>query len=805
MDNPQIIASTPDVSALVAANAGTGKTKVLVDRYIRLLLQGNHPAKILCLTYTKAAANEMRERIMDIIQKWLMCDDIEVIKDLEFITGDVPAQADILTARQLFEIINDSMPLPRIQTIHSFAQEVLSKFPFEAQISPYFETSENIGQLLQHLVFEQVKTSSVFKRVVELISVQQIGKVIANIVEKKSTIKPTTIDDLDICLGNAIWLKDYDANQLAEQFKQQILSIDILPALQGLDPDDDKDISTLANMHTILTADYNEANFLNIFLTQKLTPRKSIFKKALMQQKPQLVELTEGLKHLCADYINHQNLLRDYLIAKDLYELKTIIFKLTEEISNHQHILDYDNLITKLHKLFNSYKADYILHKLDEQIEHVLLDEAQDTTPTQWQIITKIIEEFFSGTTHTNQTNRTIFIVGDDKQSIYSFQGADPEHLSSMDTLLASKAKYVAKQYNKVSLNTSYRSYQGILNFVDKLFAQPEMLTKISKLSNNIKHKAYKGYSNEVVEVLPVTRPNIIDDKTSNKWQLPNIQATQKLHDLHAQNIIQLVQSLINQNHLPRDILILVQKRGDLISSINNQLLSNNIPTAGLDKIQLNHITPLKYLVKMAKVSLYPYDELTKAELGNFGIDTSNIKLKINGIKNIFNQLISQYPFDISEQNLSYLNGFINEFITNNGDNITLFITDFESSKATIKLTNNNKNSVRLMTIHNAKGLQSKVVILADACNYPKKYDEILFDKLGNMFKRPTLNNASTYTQNLRDEHDEKQLNEYYRLLYVALTRAEHSLYITGHAAKKINDKSWYALCQAALNDNITV
>ena len=143
-------ASDPDHSVWVAANAGTGKTKVLVDRILRLLLTGVRPQRLLCLTFTKAAAQQMALRLTEVLRDWTTITDADVAKALRELTGETPDDQQKLRARRLFAEVLDAPGGLRIDTIHAFCQSLLRRFPLEARLPPNFQVLDqrSAGELL---------------------------------------------------------------------------------------------------------------------------------------------------------------------------------------------------------------------------------------------------------------------------------------------------------------------------------------------------------------------------------------------------------------------------------------------------------------------------------------------------------------------------------------------------------------------------------------------------------------------------------------------------------------------------------
>ena len=466
-------ASNPDKSVWVEASAGTGKTKVLSDRVLRLLLKGVPPAKILCLTYTKAAAVEMSTRIAGRLSRWAVAKEEKLQEEISALLGqDVLSLKDgeklLATARKLFAVLLDTPGGMKIQTIHSFCQEILKRFPLEAKISPYFEVmddraaAEALEEVKAHLLRQielnpNSKSSQSLAFITQNVSEFTFPKIMNNLAANRNKIsrllnKYKNVDELLIHTAQKLGITPTDSKgsviaDYAEKLDKAELKA-LLNALFAGKTTDNKNATVFAD---ILEKGLNAENydaFQNVFLTSGKI-RAKLATKDVLKIYP---EAEEKMLFLAESVIE----LNNKLAAVGLFETTKAVLYLAEDLIGGYNAykrfhskMDYEDLIVLTRELLEDKSvADWVLFKLDGGIDNVLIDEAQDTSPDQWAIIRAVTEDFFDGAGSSNQT-RTIFAVGDRKQSIYSFQGADPKEFDNMRRYFAEKL--VAKQ-NKYHL-----------------------------------------------------------------------------------------------------------------------------------------------------------------------------------------------------------------------------------------------------------------------------------------------------------------------------------------------------------------
>jgi ATP-dependent helicase/nuclease subunit A len=858
----QISASNPKISVIVSANAGTGKTKVLTDRFLRLMISGSDSEKILCLTYTNAAADEMKSRITDELKKWYLSDALQVEQKLYQISGVKPSQAEINRAKSLYLKILDNPDSLKIQTLHSFCESILKRFPFEAQISPHFELIDAYAQkkiitqvLNQFLNNENANSFYLINKIglfnfKEVIN-EMIGKSsdIAEIITSNGGFegyKNKLLELLEIRYSREADIEKIISAEFLEKAKHNLLKISKLLSY-----------GSAANKklgYQISSSLNNFDDVKNIFLTKDNKPRAEIsndqLRKAGVQEDISYLSnsIKEELLNIF-DVINSHNI---YFITIAFLE---IFLHLTEQYNvekANQNALDFNDLILKTAELLSSSSLSaWVMYKLDSRIDHILVDEAQDTSPNQWRIISALVEEFFSGETAA-KNERTLFVVGDEKQSIYSFQGAN------LKTFSDTKAKYIelGKQQNiefkNVSLNLSFRSLPAILQLVDTIFNENKYREKITYVEDNIVHVSSRPEHFGLVEIYPavegerVEKENEIlnwqflsDYQTKKQNQKPN----EKLANLVAEKIEKMLQQgyfLPSKNRPlePQDIIILVKNRDGFSRELIKKFNEKNIPNTGVDKLNIKDDIIYDDLIAVTKFLLNPRDDLNFACLLKsplFNLSEENLKkISINrGKKSLYFGVKKHFPeihktlFEIkkSVQNLGIAetyfvllethgfrqkfnsrfgkaaNEIIDNFLEiavgfekNNSNNLVKFLQFLNENQISIKKENSSlQNHVRIMTTHGSKGLQAPVVFLVD--NNPRDNSDSNFIIRDNLFLASGIAafRSKIYNQFL-ERIKEENYSEYLRLLYVALTRSADELYVFGVSPKEGGKDSWYKI-----------
>ncbi len=839
---------SPYFSSFVSASAGTGKTKILIDRLLNLLLHNIKPNKILCLAFTKAAAAEILSRINQKLSYLCMCNRENLVVELKALGFDDVTPELEHKARVLFTEFVDSTDPLNIQTIHSFCQQLLTKFPFEAGVNLNFTLLDNnkirnfIEQAKDILLdsindYPQLEPSIKYLSWhIKEYSLEELIKEIINNREKLDHFFETN-QNLNLELHNdeeievskflgSIPINQSHINILNTGSKSDITRANNLG----------KFLETPKEIQIMIINDY-----LSCFLSKTGSALKSIITKKLGQDNPHLYEILISEQQRVLQFNKIYNEIKTKNLTQAFITLSYYIRIVYQDLKKQNNTLDYDDLISLSSNLLsNSEYADWIRYKLDGGIDHILIDEAQDNSPNQWSIINKISEEFF----YDNEATKSLFIVGDSKQSIFRFQGADPSIFNAMD-------QYLPQDVIRTQLNTSFRSGSRVLQFVDDIFNQDHIRPLVSAEKDNIQHLVNKNFEGSV-EVWPlVIEPKVTIDKS---WQLPNDYNSKKYHNADDLLAIKIAKNIAlwleskkfisskNRNINPGDILILTRRRNDFIHALIKSLRQMNIPVSGLDRIKLLEHPAVLDLIALSNFVLCNDDDLNLAivlkspmfnlseedllnlcytreeSLWNRLKETKKYQDIVCFMESLIPNLLYEFYFELIESKgyrekfIKYfgievndvLDAFLDlveEFEKDNISNLQLFITFLNKTEMEVQrdLSQNN-NKVRIMTVHGAKGLQAPIVILTDTTNLPHNDTSIFWLNEHNLLWPGKAKYYSEDIINIKSENMAQEYAEYLRLLYVALTRAEDEIIITGSSkTENISDKTWYSICQNQL------
>ena len=884
----QALASDPAASAWVSANAGSGKTHVLAQRVIRLLLAGTPPGRILCLTFTKAAAANMAERVFKNLAAWSSLDDDALASAIEATGAPRPSEAHQLgLARKLFARAVETPGGLKIQTLHAFCERVLHAAPFEANVAAGFAIIEEVQQA-QLIARAKMEVLAQARRDAHL--AQALGK----IAEDAGLVFTDLLDealrqraffraartagadgDLRLALGLA-------ADDAPASISHDMLKGGIAPArwpdkavllMTGTATDGKKGALFLAAYEDLRSGRAEEAlqKYLTIFFIEKGagTPVKKLLTNGLANARPDL------LQALCDEQARLDRL-RDKRVALAAAErtralglLVNAILDRYEALKAERQLLDFDDLIARARALLTRSSARWVLQKLDAGIDHILVDEAQDTSGAQWDILDRISSDFFAGEGQS-QRARTFFAVGDEKQSIFSFQGAAPALFARKKEQFQRLAAGADKTFNPVDLTLSFRSAQGILDAVDKVFSLPENFRGLSAQADNIRtvHEAWKSSLPSRVEIWDVIAPGAAEEQRD--WKLPlDYQDAADPPVAAARRIAQTIARWLEpgsgetveaegkrRSIRPGDIMILVRRRDAFFEAMIRALKEKGVPVAGADRLELAKHIAVMDLVAIGRASLLPQDDLIlatalKTPVFGFGDDDlialapkrpgslhaamlASPEVKVQkavadlDILRKMGRALPPFAFyarllgprggrraflaRLGPEAGDALDEFLNLALAHGrarAPSLTAFLAEVEALDVSIKRDMDASDAyVRVMTAHAAKGLEGKIVFLPDVCGAPGgNHDGKLFPVLA-----PNGEEALVWSPNkdadcaaiaqARADRRGKAAEEYRRLLYVAMTRAEEGLIIGGHRGKReVSAESWRAMIEAALRD----
>jgi ATP-dependent helicase/nuclease subunit A len=639
---PQRRASHPGVSAWVDASAGTGKTSVLTDRVLRLLLEGSAPERILCITFTRAAAAEMANRIIARLGRWAVMSDDDLTDALGKLTGERPRSEMQKQARQLFARIVDAPAGFRIQTIHAFCQSVLRRFPLEAGVAPHFDLLDDRtrGELLaeaqQSLLRDAGRDGDgplgrALAVLVEFMDERGFAGLIQAILAARRELEGALAAHHGVALlANRVWAGlwlqpgETAADILAAACRDDAVDCaGLREACASLTRGSATDQKRAAGILAWIGAADRVAGW-NDYLGFHLNGEGAIHggyarTKAHKGMAHILEPEAERLIATCEK-------LRAAHTARATEAMLTIadaLFRRYAHAKAVRALLDYDDLVAITRRLLTE-QPGWVLYKLDGGVDHLLLDEAQDTNPEQWEIVRGLAEEFFAGEGARGQ-NRTIFIVGDGKQSIYSFQGADPTALRRMQLHFEQRVAAAERDFQSVSLTRSFRSTAPVLNLVDAVFADPAAGDGVlDDPTFPLKHGVERAGEPGLVEHWQAFAPAEAGE-AAEPWGAPEnpAKADNPAADL-ANHIADTIhgwldrgERLASQNRpiAPGDIMILVRRRTRFVGPMVSALKKRGVPVAGVDRLALTEPLAVQDLMALGRFLLLPEDDLTLAAL----------------------------------------------------------------------------------------------------------------------------------------------------------------------------------------------
>ncbi len=881
----QRFAADPNMSVWVEASAGTGKTKVLSDRVLRLLLAKVNPSKLLCLTYTKAAAVEMNERIAKRLSLWAVEDEKTLTEELQKLLGDdfnSSNKQELLNfARTLFALLLDTPGGMKIQTIHSFCQDVLKRFPLEAGVSPYFEVLDDrvAKEILQNIKIELLRLANEdsssdlskavayltenisefkFPEVMNLITENRVK--IAMLLKKYNGDMETLITVLEQSLGVKYADREDD---LKQQILQNIDTGQLKEAVKALNEGTKTDIDKAEKLNSIIwghlsALDYD--NYRSVLITGEGTIRAKLMTKGIAEKYPEVLTFLqqEAERLLAAD-----NTFAALRVLKATVAVLQIAKNIIEQYNAYKTVyaaLDYEDLIVITRRLLeNQEVADWVLFKLDGGIDHILIDEAQDTSPDQWAIIRALTQEFFAGLgSYEEAIPRTVFVVGDRKQSIYSFQGADPKEFDKMYHYFEQKIQNFAK----IHLDVSFRSTKAVMDCVNTLFEAENAKKGVVPSGEHINHQPFRLGEGGKVEILPLVCADETEKPTEYSWTIP-LKREQKtsLSNLLARQIAQNIKDMVENKEILAsknrpvrygDFMFLVQQRNAFVEEFIRACKDKGVQVAGIDKLKLLEQIAVEDLISLSKFLLLPEDDLSLAEVlkspifnltdddlftlchqRESSLFRSILKRKeysnlATELKNLLNMVGFARPYELFSYVLIKMNArqnyikrmgaevddildeFLNLTITfeqNHTPSLESFVAWIGQDEVIIKkeMEQGDSDTVKIMTVHGSKGLQAPIVILADTARVKSKSMQGGFLwKDGLLYFPMNANCYDNVCTSIKEANSNADFEEYRRLLYVALTRAEDRLYIAGFSkSNKVNEDSWYKLLTDNLKSNV--
>ncbi len=656
----QVRASDPAASAFVSANAGSGKTHVLVQRVIRLLLEGVPPEKILCVTFTKAAAANMAERVFSTLGHWVTLDDLALDEAIAAIGVARPNARLRTTARQLFAGALETPGGLKVQTIHALCTRLLQQFPFEANVPARFtvlderdqnemmeranlkvflDASRNpesaTGRALNiamanaaDVTFKEVVREACLSRDHFMAWTEAAGSIDTAVAQMSAALGITTADNLDD-IERAIVDGPYLPRSLWERAEA---------ALSASSNADQKQAGRLHEATRATDTALVDA-YLSLFLTDNTkTPRDTVVTNNFRKKNPDLGNRFDAETGRLTPLIEK----RRAVVTRDRTEALLLIASAAASHYRREKaergLLDYDDLIDKTLAMLERISSGWVHYKLDRGVDHVLVDEAQDTSPRQWDILDHLISEFTSGEGAREGVARTIFAVGDEKQSIFSFQGAAPREFDARRRNLRQRFIDAGLKFDPVNFIYSFRSGPAILQTVDFVFRDEQIYRSIHAENTYPLHEALPDAGPSLIDLWELAEAD--EKRDIEGWRAPfdGVSLTSpevKLARRIQAEIRSLVENgtLTGQNGDRRplrygDVLVLVRRRGNVFDAVIQALKHAGVPVAGADRLKLTEHIAIIDLMNLADALLLPQDDLALAvalKSPLFGLDEDDL------------------------------------------------------------------------------------------------------------------------------------------------------------------------------------
>jgi ATP-dependent helicase/nuclease subunit A len=878
----QLAASDPATSAWVSANAGSGKTYVLAQRVIRLLLEGTPAAKILCLTFTKSAAAHMANQVFDTLARWVALDDAALDLAVARLEGRPPAAARRVRARRLFA---EALEVPgglKVQTIHAFCTRLLHLFPFEANVAARFSVLEESAerelierQRLNVVLNAASAPDTPLGRALLTALAAAPDRALASVIDEAIARR----DELSRWLQEAGGLEGAVADlsgwlgispdEEVDAVDRAITQSSILPraewalvaaVLSRGSKQDQARAETLARAAESCGAASQQA-YVSVFLTDQYAPRSRLVTQAISGSDPALAERLCRERDRVAALVRRRFAIEARERTAAILTIASTVIERYRLAKEARGLIDYHDLIDKALSLMTNVEAAWVHYKLDLGIDHVLIDEAQDTSPKQWEIIKRLTAEFTAGAGARGSTSRSLFAVGDEKQSIFSFQGAAPQAFADLRAHFEGQHRAATLPFRACRFEFSFRSGANVLSAVDATFARPALFSSLTTAPDGLHHQALPGTRPGLVEIWPCILPE--PREGGEAWDAPFDALAEPSPPVRlAARIASTVRTAIAHGRRPGDILLLVRQRGPLFEAILRALKNARLKVAGADRLLLTAHLAVMDLLALADALLLRGDDLALATVLKgpfFGFDDDALfalawrrsgtlwaalaaradeapryAAAVKTLNRLAEMARHETPFAFyarllgpergREQILARLgpeaadalDEFLNRALAYEATqtaSLQGFVDFMRLSAPEVKRDMDlARDEIRVMTVHGAKGLEAPLVILADTTGRPAgPRDPRLMSLAGEADGAPAFVWAAGKDYDVeaiaaaRARIREAAEAEHRRLLYVAMTRAAEHLIVCG--AQGHNGRPtgcWYDLvCEALLPDAV--
>ncbi|MEB2845257.1 double-strand break repair helicase AddA [Rhizobiales bacterium RZME27] len=795
-------ASDPMSSAWVSANAGSGKTHVLTQRVIRLLLAGCRPSAILCLTYTKAAASEMSNRVFQRLAGWTILSDEALSDQITAMEGKRPDRLMLAEARRLFARALETPGGLKIQTIHAFCEALLHQFPLEANVAGHFSVLDDraaaalLDEARRSLLTATAKNedgglASAFADVLDLGDESGLENLLSDIIANRTALR-LFLTKAETTGGTGFTLRKAYGLSADENEETGAAAYWPLPGLSGATLDLYLDLADRSGGVKVTDVAYGmrlaqretdvfkRAEYLEkILLTKDGKPKadSSLVAKAMLTAAPELGAAVAAARDHVAACRNRMRTLRMVAATESALLLAERLNRDYEGLKNQRSLLDFEDLINRTANLLTRDGVGAWVHyKLDQGIDHILVDEAQDTSPVQWTVIKSLAEDFYGGSSARNVT-RTLFAVGDEKQSIYSFQGARPERFAQERDDTQRQVTGSGLSFHSVRLPLSFRSTAEVLSAVDQVFSLEDNARGLSARSETIIHRSNRLSHPGIVDLWDTVVPDVLE--TEEDWTAPfdstpdkapsAILASRMAHAIGAM----IAKETVIDHGVERmiragDVLVLVRKRDGFVNALTRALKrKGDIPVAGADRLSLTSHIAIQDLLALGRFLLLTGDDLSLvsilksplfdlseddvfeiaghrpektsvwAYLRTLAADNPKLQAVVDRLQRYIALSRTLNVHDLFAHLLGADGGrrqflarlgseagdILDEFLTFAMDHETsglpglqAFISTLELESPVIKREQDSgRNEVRIMTVHASKGLEAPVVFLVDS------------------------------------------------------------------------------------------
>jgi ATP-dependent helicase/nuclease subunit A len=796
----QTRASNPAASSFVSANAGSGKTHVLVQRVIRLLLEDVPPEKILCITFTKAAAANMAERVFTTLGQWVSLDDDALDAAIRDVGVAHPTRQLRNAARKLFASALETPGGLKVQTIHALCTRLLQQFPFEAAAPARFSVLDERDQTemmeranLKVFLEAARNPDSAIGGALAVAMANAADVTFKDVVREACLSRDHFMAWLDAAgsievaqreLTDALGLTDADRT---EDIERAILDGPNLPRRRWLEiagvldagAKMDRDQADCLRLAQASSGAAQVDEYLSVFLTEKKELRKAFFTKKVSDPNPSVARSIEQEATRLPPLIEKRRaaITRDRTVA--LLHIASAAAAHYRREKAERGLLDYDDLIDKTLAMLDRVSSGWVHYKLDRGVDHVLIDEAQDTSPRQWDIVERLIAEFAAGAGARGGLTRTVFAVGDEKQSIFSFQGAAPREFDDRRRRWRQTFEGAGLTFERVPFTYSFRSGAAILQSVDHVFREKDIYSSIHADDAYPLHHSLTDAGPSLIEFWDLAKAD--PRKEIEGWLAPfdGVAVTSpevKLSRRIQAEIRRLVESGAMTGHKDGrrrisygDVLVLVRRRGNLFDAVIQALKHAGVPVGGADRLKLTEHIAIIDLMNLADALLLPQDDLALATVLKsplFGLSEDDLFALAYGRKGSLRSALAEHvaatgqftealkrleqcerrvaqdtPFAFyawllgGDQGRARIlrrlgheaNDALDEFLElalnferKAPASLQGFMAWLRAADTEVKRDMEiSRNEVRVMTVHGAKGLEASVVFLVDTASSP--------------------------------------------------------------------------------------